>query len=340
MQFKKETLAEIAAKRVNLAFRRWKRPSVKAHDVISTPIGDLTVVSCEKTAIAKISAADLKRAGYSSRSALLREFANHPGDVYRIVLRPKPAELPPRRQRHQVSLDQSQHRNSAAKTGPSAGSRSFAFDAHTRAATGCSPDANVRLCACPEKSSRQPPAPAKSDEKITKAELKSAIAALKTLDQSSGHGAWTATTLRLIDKYPARRAPDLAASQRRDPLVFTRDVLRLKQLGLTENLEVGYRLSPRGPRHPRGSVVGFPAQAGGASERRLCANPSLRSPAHLTSRGRPRACCHVYSPWCAPLGWRDRSSRSFHALLAGLGPVSTSPYLSGDTSRGRLCMRL
>ena len=85
-----------------------------------------------------------------------------------------------------------------------------------------------------------------SYEKITRAELKSAIAALKTLDQSSGHGAWTATTLRLIDKYPARRAPDLAASQRRDPLVFTRDVLRLKQLGLTENLEVGYRLSPRG----------------------------------------------------------------------------------------------
>ena len=55
-----------------------------------------------------------------------------------------------------------------------------------------------------------------------------------------------ATTLRLIDKYPARRAPDLAASQRRDPLAFKRDVLQLKQLGLTESLEIGYRLSPRG----------------------------------------------------------------------------------------------
>ena len=91
-----------------------------------------------------------------------------------------------------------------------------------------------------------PPELPKGEQKITKAELKSAIAALKTLDQSSGHGAWTATTLRLIDKYPARRAPDLAASQRRDPLLFTRDVLRLKQLGLTENLEIGFRLSPRG----------------------------------------------------------------------------------------------
>src|SRR4051812_16246730 len=92
MQFKKETLAKIDAKRVNLAFRRWKRPSVKPNDVISTPIGELTIVSCGKTAIARISAADLKRAGYASRAALLKEFANHPGDVYRIVLRLKPAE--------------------------------------------------------------------------------------------------------------------------------------------------------------------------------------------------------------------------------------------------------
>ena len=52
--------------------------------------------------------------------------------------------------------------------------------------------------------------------------------------------------LRLIDKYPARRAPDLAASIGRDPLAFKRDVLRLKELGLAESLEVGYRLSPRG----------------------------------------------------------------------------------------------
>jgi ribosomal protein S19E (S16A) len=52
--------------------------------------------------------------------------------------------------------------------------------------------------------------------------------------------------LRLIDKYPARRAPDLAASQRRDPMIFKRDVRKLKDLGLTEALEIGYRLSPRG----------------------------------------------------------------------------------------------
>ena len=31
-----------------------------------------------------------------------------------------------------------------------------------------------------------------------------------------------------------------------DMLSFKRDVRRLKELGLTESLEVGYRLSPRG----------------------------------------------------------------------------------------------
>jgi hypothetical protein len=244
MQFKKETLAEIAAKRVNLAFRRWKRPSVRAHDVISTPIGDLTVVSCEKTAIAKISPADLKRAGYSSRSALLREFANHPGDVYRIVLRPKPAELSPEAATLK-SPPTKPDRNSAAKTGPLPAPEALPSTL-TRVPQPAAARTRMLAFALARKSEPPAPAPEKRNERITKAELKSAIAALKTLDQSSGHGAWTATTLRLIDKYPARRAPDLAASQRRDPLVFTRDVLRLKQLGLTENLEIGYRLSPRG----------------------------------------------------------------------------------------------
>ena len=125
MQFKKETLAKIAAKRVNLAFRRWKRPSVKAGDLISTSIGELTVVSCGKTAIARISANDLKRAGYLSRSALLKEFANHPGDVYRIVLRLKPAELPAAKTAAKSSATKTA-RNSATKAEPVAGSRRFA----------------------------------------------------------------------------------------------------------------------------------------------------------------------------------------------------------------------
>jgi hypothetical protein len=42
------------------------------------------------------------------------------------------------------------------------------------------------------------------------------------------------------------RAVDLAERLDRDKLPFKADVSRLKALGLTESLETGYRLSPRG----------------------------------------------------------------------------------------------
>jgi predicted transcriptional regulator len=58
--------------------------------------------------------------------------------------------------------------------------------------------------------------------------------------------AWTMRVLRLIRDRPAVRAPDLAASTGRETQPFKRDVRKLKELGLTESLEVGYRLSPRG----------------------------------------------------------------------------------------------
>jgi hypothetical protein len=42
------------------------------------------------------------------------------------------------------------------------------------------------------------------------------------------------------------RAADLAASVGREKHPFKVDVRKLKELGLTESLERGYRLSPRG----------------------------------------------------------------------------------------------
>jgi hypothetical protein len=86
----------------------------------------------------------------------------------------------------------------------------------------------------------------RKEAKLTKKEMKSVIAALNRLDHASPNGAWTRKILRLIDKYPARRIPDLAVSIGRDPMIFKRDVRKLKELGLTESLEIGYRLSPRG----------------------------------------------------------------------------------------------
>ena len=69
---------------------------------------------------------------------------------------------------------------------------------------------------------------------------------LARLDRASRHGPWTATVLRLIAERPAVRAPDLAATLGRDTQPFKTDVRKLKEMGLTESLDVGYRLSPRG----------------------------------------------------------------------------------------------
>ena len=69
---------------------------------------------------------------------------------------------------------------------------------------------------------------------------------LAKLDELSRHSAWTAQTLRLIESKPATRAGDLAAEIGRDTAGFKLDVRKLKNLGLTHSLEVGYELSPRG----------------------------------------------------------------------------------------------
>jgi hypothetical protein len=69
---------------------------------------------------------------------------------------------------------------------------------------------------------------------------------LDRLDRASSHGPWTRETLRLIERMPAIRAGDLAAEAGRERLPFKADVRKLKNLGLTLSLDVGYALSPRG----------------------------------------------------------------------------------------------
>lgn len=71
-------------------------------------------------------------------------------------------------------------------------------------------------------------------------------AKLQRLDKASRHGPWTKAALSLIARNPGKRAADLAAEMGRVKADFKRDVRKLKAQGLTESLEVGYRLSPRG----------------------------------------------------------------------------------------------
>jgi hypothetical protein len=85
-----------------------------------------------------------------------------------------------------------------------------------------------------------------SNADLSAAEVEELTGKLAKLDELNRHGAWTTGTLRLIAARPATRAGDLAAELGRDLAGFKSDVRKLKNLGLTRSLEVGYELSPRG----------------------------------------------------------------------------------------------
>ena len=69
---------------------------------------------------------------------------------------------------------------------------------------------------------------------------------LDRLDRAAAGGPWTRAVLTLIDERPGVVSTELAAVRGMERAPFKLDVRKLKKLGLTESLEVGYRLSPRG----------------------------------------------------------------------------------------------
>lgn len=183
MLFREEFLDGLRDGRVTLAFRRWRRPSVKAGGTLLTPVGLLHIGEVEIVDLREISVKDARRAGYDSRETLLNELnARAEGEIYRVQLGP------------------------------------------------LEPDPRVAL---------RKTRPTESDQQ----EL---IARLDRLDARSTEGPWTRRVLELIDARPAVRAGDLSKTVGQERLVFKQNVRKLKTLGLTESLEVGYRLSPRG----------------------------------------------------------------------------------------------
>jgi hypothetical protein len=85
-----------------------------------------------------------------------------------------------------------------------------------------------------------------ADDRLTAEQRAELDRRLDRLDAASSHGPWTADTLALIAANPGVRAGDLAAELGREREPFKIDVRKLKNLGLTVSLEIGYELSPRG----------------------------------------------------------------------------------------------
>ena len=79
-------------------------------------------------------------------------------------------------------------------------------------------------------------------------------ARLDRLDAAAG-SPWTRETLTIIGANPARRAPELAAELGRETADFKKDVRKLKEKGLTQSLDIGYLLSPRGAGRPASTTA-------------------------------------------------------------------------------------
>lgn len=86
MLIRKPILERLRRGEVTLAFRRWRRPTVKAGGYLRTAVGVLTIQAVEVIDPADISEADAQKAGHATRAALLEELADRVGDCYRIQL--------------------------------------------------------------------------------------------------------------------------------------------------------------------------------------------------------------------------------------------------------------
>jgi len=88
----------------------------------------------------------------------------------------------------------------------------------------------------------------RQDSDLSPEALAAIVEKLERMDARSTIGAWTDRAMALIGAHPGRSAAALAEEMKLDKAAFKPRIRRLKELGLTESLEVGYRLSPRGRR--------------------------------------------------------------------------------------------
>jgi hypothetical protein len=185
MLFRGDDIKGIFAGDITLAFRRWKRPSVKAGGTLRVPGGVLAIETVEIIEPSDISDADARRAGRESRDGLMADLGKYPdGQLYRIRF-------------HLTGGDE-----------------------------------RVAL---------------REQVELSETELNAVLQSLARLDRHGGDaGAWTQKVLAAIARSPGKRAADLAVTLGYEKMWFKTHVRKLKTLGLTESLEVGYRISPRG----------------------------------------------------------------------------------------------
>jgi hypothetical protein len=105
-----EQLDQVARGQVTLCFRKWRRPTVREGERLHTAIGLVAIERMETVSEQTISPADVRRAGYRSREALLERLRDYPGGkIYRVEVRhvgPDPRAALRARSRAELSAEE------------------------------------------------------------------------------------------------------------------------------------------------------------------------------------------------------------------------------------------
>lgn len=119
--------------------------------------------------------------------------------------------------------------------------------AAARSDVGAQPDDHLYRLAFRKIDMADPRAELASSVALSAQDIAEIDARLDRMDRSATGGAWTRAVLREIARRPEVRAKDLESCSRwPDLATFKVHVRKLKNMGLTLSLPVGYRLSPRG----------------------------------------------------------------------------------------------
>lgn len=184
MLFRAPVLEKIARNEITLAFRVWKRPTVKEGGRLRTPVGELSITSVVRIDREAVSVRDARAAGYKTRSDLFADLAMRKGGkLYRIdfrFVRPDPRET------------------------------------------------------------------LREQDDLEEAEVDALIEKLRRFDETAPDGAWTHQVLRAVAERAGITAREISDQRKVDKPRLKRRMLKLKELGLTESLASGYRISPRG----------------------------------------------------------------------------------------------
>lgn len=87
MLFKQRTLEKIARAEVTVAFRRWRRPTVRSGGRLRTPVGELAIDVVVATTLEQITEGQALAAGFSGREEAVRVLEAGDGELYRIEFR-------------------------------------------------------------------------------------------------------------------------------------------------------------------------------------------------------------------------------------------------------------